>query len=267
MAMSFADRVYQTSPGWIQTGLLNAYALKLKRERFGPEVRSLLAAWEESQWWDAQRMRAHQDERVRELVRFAAKSVPFYGRRWAEHGVAVEQVQGVADLAALPTITKVDIRSAGPELLSVPADQLTHGHTSGTTGSPLSLWYDHAMTVASNAADWRQKRWGGLELGDWCALFLGRVVVPVDAHKPPYWRANYVQKQLWCSSFHLSEENLPLYIAEIRRRGIRSIEGYPSTLRYIVATHLRRIGEVALHARRGVQFVGDAAARRPTRGV
>lgn len=242
MAMSLADRLYQSAPAWMQTALLNGYALRLHRERFGPEFRALFAAWEASQWWDATRMRAYQDERVRAIVQFAGAHVPFYRRRWAEHGIDPSRVQGVADLPLLPTITKSDIRAAGHDMLSAAPERLTHGHTSGTTGSPLGLWYDHEMVIASNVADWRQKQWGGLALGDWCALFLGRVVVPVDQHRPPFWRANHVQRQLWCSSFHLSEENLPLYIAEIRRRGIRFLEGYPSTM-FIVAAFLLRRGE------------------------
>jgi phenylacetate-CoA ligase len=225
----------------MQTAMLNAYALQLHRKRFGPAFHSLLKEWEESQWWEADRLRLLQDERVRSIVQFASGKIPFYAQLWADHGVTTNQVQGVADLTLLPTITKTDIRAAGTDMLSASPEQLAHGHTSGTTGSPLSLWYDQAMVVASNVADWRQKRWGGLELGDWCAMFLGRVVVPVEQARPPFWRANHVQKQLWCSSFHLSQENLPRYIEEIQRRGIQFLEGYPSTM-YIVASHLLRRG-------------------------
>ena len=240
--MSFADRIYQGAPRWVQSLLFNGYAVQLQFTRFGPDFRALRAAWEESQWWDAARLRAQQDDRVRSIVQFAGAHVPFYARLWSEYGVVVTQVQGVSDLPLLPTITKTDIRGAGERMLSVPAGRLAHGHTSGTTGSPLSLWYDRDMVVANNVADWRQKRWGGLELGGWCAMFLGRVVVPVDEQHPPFWRSNHVQKQLWCSSFHLSEENLPLYVAEIRQRGIRFLEGYPSTM-YILASFLLRRGQ------------------------
>jgi phenylacetate-CoA ligase len=240
--MSFADQVYQSAPGWMQSVLLNGHALRLHRQRFGPAFRTMFAEWDASQWWDRNRLRAQQDDRVRALVRFAGGRVPFYGRRWADHGVNVGQVQGVADLAVLPTIDKAEIRRAGRDMFSVPPEQLTYGHTSGTTGSPLRLRYDRDMVIANNVADWRQKRWGGLELGDWCAIFLGRVVVRVEEQRPPFWRANHIQKQLWCSSFHLSEEKLPLYVAELRRRAIPFIEGYPSTL-YILASYLLRRGE------------------------
>jgi phenylacetate-CoA ligase len=241
--MGLADRIYQAAPAWLQSGLLNAYSLKLHRERFGGTFRKILADWEKSQWWDAERIRTLQDERLRDIVQFSGTQVPYYQRRWAEHGVTLSQVQGVADLPLLPTLTKADIRAAGHDLLSAPARTLGHGHTSGTTGSPLGLWYDQQMVVVNNAADWRMKRWGGLELGDWCALLLGRIVVPPEQEYGPFWRANYVHKQLLCSSFHLSERNLPSYVDELRRRRIGFLEGYPSTA-HILANYLLRRGEV-----------------------
>ncbi|HEX6052848.1 MAG TPA: hypothetical protein VFZ21_26460, partial [Gemmatimonadaceae bacterium] len=115
--MSFVDRVYQAAPGWMQSVLLNGYAYQLHRKRFGAGFRSLLAEWDRTQWWDQEKLRAMQDDRVSSLVQFAGAKVPYYARRWAEHGVTLSQVQGVADLKLLPTITKSDIRAAGSEML------------------------------------------------------------------------------------------------------------------------------------------------------
>ena len=238
--MSFANRLYQWAPRPIQTLLLNAYAANLHRVRFGKSYRALLVDWDESQWWEPSRLRDLQDVLVRQIVAYAAQRVPLYGRLWSEHGVVTSQVQGVADLPRLPVITKEHVRDAGRELLAQPRPgPLTHGHTSGTTGSPLSLYYDRPMVVASNAADWRQKRWAGLELGGWCGVFLGRITVPLAQRRPPFWRTNYVQRQVWFSAFHLSEENIPRYLAAIRSRRLGFLEGYPSTL-FIVARYLLR---------------------------
>ena len=188
-------------------------------------------------------MRALQDERVRELIKYAAERVPLYRRLWAEYGVVTGQIQGVADLARLPLITKAVVREAGQDLLAHPRPgRLTPGHTSGTTGSPLSVYYDRPMVVAANAADWRQKRWAALELGEWCGLILGRITVPPAQQRPPFWRVNYIQRQVWFSAFHLSEENLPCYVAAIRAHRLRFLEGYPSTL-FILARYLTRRGE------------------------
>jgi phenylacetate-CoA ligase len=78
--------------------------------------------------------------------------------------------------------------------------------------------------------------------GDWVGLFLGRVIVPIGQQRGDFWRRNHVQRQLWFSTFHMSEQNLPRYVEEIRRSRLRFLEGYPSTL-FILASHLRRRGE------------------------
>jgi phenylacetate-CoA ligase len=243
MSSRFAQWVYSNAPSAVQSLLMNVYAFRLHRTRFGSDFDLLMAKWEESQWWEPSRLKELQDLAVRDMVRFAAEQVPFYGRYWADHGANASQVHGVDDLALLPTVTKANIRDAGDDMLSTDRSRLAHGHTSGTTGTPLDLWYDDRMVVVNNVADWRQKRWGGLELGDWCALFLGRMVVPTDRTRPPFWRANHVHKQLWCSSFHLSEETLPLYLAELKRRGIQFLDGYPSSMQILAQFVLRR-GEV-----------------------
>jgi phenylacetate-CoA ligase len=84
--------------------------------------------------------------------------------------------------------------------------------------------------------------WGGMGPSDWIGMFLGRVIVPPTQRRPPFWRANVVQREVWFSSFHMSEDSLGSYVAEIRRRRLRFLEGYPSTL-FILATYLRRAGE------------------------
>ncbi len=117
-----------------------------------------------------------------------------------------------------------------------------HGHTSGTTGSPLGIWYDRWTCIMTNAVDRRQKIWGGMREEDWVGLFLGRIVVPPLHDDGRYWRVNHVQRQVWFSSFHMSDDRLPAYVSEIRRRGLRFLEGYPSTL-YILARYLLDRGE------------------------
>ena len=66
------------------------------------------------------------------------------------------------------------------------------------------------------------------------------LAAPVSAGAYPVVMRN--ERQLWFSSFHLSEANLSAYVREMRRRRLAFLEGYPSTL-YILASYLRRRGE------------------------
>jgi phenylacetate-CoA ligase len=236
-----AESIYRRSPRWAQTFLLNVHAWRIERHRYGPKYREAVRHLLASQRWTPAQIRTFQNERVRQMVSRTYASSPFYRQLWDDAGVKPGDVQGIADLTRLPVIDKALVREHGTRMISGSSTKRdwVNGHTSGTTGSPLSLWYDRETCIMTNAVDRRQKIWGGMEDRDWIGVFLGRVVVPLDQSGPPFWRPNWIQKQVWFSSFHLSDELLPQYFDEIRRRGLQFLEGYPSTL-YVLARCLER---------------------------
>jgi len=242
--MSGAESIYRRAPGWLQTILLNAHAWRIERHRYGARFRRATRELIASERWPAERLRAFQDERIRHLASWTYARSPFYRQLWDRAGIKPADIRGVADLATLPLIEKSVVREHEAQLLTAPRTKRgwVNGHTSGTTGSPLSVWYDRETCVMTNAVDRRQKIWGGMTDDDWIGMFLGRVIVPLEQTVTPFWRANRVQKQVWFSSFHLSDEWLPSYVREVRRRGLRFLEGYPSTL-YILARFLERRAE------------------------
>jgi phenylacetate-CoA ligase len=120
--------------------------------------------------------------------------------------------------------------------------KLWEGHSSGTTGSPIDIMWDSNVILAHNVAIWRHRKWAGFEFGHPYASLLGRVIVPIKHEKPPFWRYNKPWNQLFLSSFHLQEENLPHYMEVIRKYGIEAIQAYPSTI-YVLARYLQQANE------------------------
>lgn len=242
--MGLSIALYRRSPPWLQNVFLNAYALRLHLRRHRPPFPELRKNWSESQWWDESRLREWQDHRLKDIVSYAYHNVPFYNERWSELGIVPEAVQGAGDLSKLPLLTKKEVREAGSRLIAKDPDlgRLSHGHTSGTTGTPLSLYYDRTMCVVNAVADWRQKEWGEMTRKDWCGVLLGRIIVPADQNEAPFWRVNRVHRQVWYSAFHMSRGNLPWYINDIRDRKLRFMEAYPSTL-FILGKHLIQAGQ------------------------
>lgn len=246
MTSARLKRLYDRLPPAAQSFLLSTYHLKLDRERYGPRFRAAVAELARTEWSDAQALRDYQDVRLREIVRHAARQVPFYARRFAEHGVDVEGFRGLDDLARLPILTRSDIVSSFDELIATDHQrkELVIGHTSGTTGSPLEVLHDDAVTAMTYAMLDRQYRWAGLRLGrggDRVAVMRGNVIVPIERAGPPHWRVNHVHNQLLMSSFHMSERNLPGYVEAIRKFGAVVLDGYPSTT-YLLARFVTRAG-------------------------
>lgn len=241
--MSWLTRAYEAAPPPIQNLALTLYGWRVRQHRFGAALQRSLDELLESERWPRDRLLELQNRRLRRIVRHAYDNSPFYRRSFDEAGVAVPDIRTIEDLPKLPILTKEAVRANGDSLLtSRPRRGWLEGHTSGTTGSPLAVWYDRRTCVETNAVDARHKRWAGLRDGEWIGLFLGRVVVPIGRRKPPYWRINHALRQVWFSSFHLSDESLPQIVEEIKKRSLRVLEGYPSTL-FVVADHLRHRGE------------------------
>ena len=120
---------------------------------------------EEIETMDAERLRALQDERLREQVRYTYDRVPFYKKMFDEAGAQPGDIRTAKDLEKLPFTSKTDLRDNYPYgLLAVPMEEIVRIHaSSGTTGKAtvvgytagdLALWDEcvaRALTCAGGA--------------------------------------------------------------------------------------------------------------------
>lgn len=239
---SLAETIYLSSPVSVQKILLNQFGRRLKKQRFGSEFHSLEAFLDESQWYGAEDIQKYQEEHFLSLARHAIDSVPFYNA-WAKSAsLAAENITSLDDLGKFPIIDKSDVASDPQNFLSSAFDpsRRVHGHTSGTTGSPLDLWYSTHNVIFTAAVDWRQKRWAGLSPENCGAFLLGRTVVRPTKSAPPFGHFIKALKQLWLSSFHLSDDRFAWFAKELETNRVEYIEGYPSTLATFAAFADRR---------------------------
>lgn len=235
-------RLYELSPVWAQNALLTFYSARLHRERYGERFaayRDLLARMERA---TLGAMEEYQDRRLQAVVAHAYETVPYYRRLFDERRLRPSDILRRTDLPKLPVLTRKDILRNFDDLRSraFRKKDLRLGHTSGTTGSPLEIYYDPGVIQMTYALMDRQYRWAGARLerrGDRIAVLRGNVVVPVARRQPPFWRHNRFHNQLLMSSFHLSPENLPCYVEELERFRPKVVDGYPSTV-YVLARHL-----------------------------
>lgn len=237
--MNLERNFYANAPIFLQTTLLNIKACELYIERYGRKFWRCFKEFDGNQWLSETRLEELQDVKLRKLIQHAYDNVPYYNKVMRERKLMSGDIKSRQDLHKLPILTREDVKHNVNSLISKKCSKrmLRHGHTSGTTGSPLDFNYDIQTCVAHLAAVWRQKYVGGMKYGDEIATFQGRVIVPLDQKKPPFWRKNYINNQLFFSSFHMDKKNLPIYFDELEKQKIQFVEGYPSTL-YILALYL-----------------------------
>jgi phenylacetate-CoA ligase len=192
--------LYHRLPGPLRTAAASAHGLRLRRWRYGPETDRLVAEAHEREGWDRDRWTTWLDERL------------------------------PPDLAERPVLEKAEVR-ADPRSFVVGGGDLYEEHTSGTTGTPLTVWWDRAAVRGWYAlVEARSRGWHGVSRHDHWALLGGRLVVAGDRDRPPFWVGNAALHQLYLSAWHLAPGTVGAYAAELRRRAPTHLLGYPSAL-------------------------------------
>jgi phenylacetate-CoA ligase len=231
--------LYQRLPVQLQHAACSLRGWQIQRTHYGPPFSELLEQAERRMAWSAEEIDAYRDRRLREFVRHAAHTVPFYRSHFRELGLAPEQITTLDDLRVLPVLTKAEVQERDDELLSEAVskrDRFTR-HTSGTTGAGLRFASTLRALQEQEAAHWRFRRWHGIQRGTWCAYFSALVIVPQRQQVPPFWRYNQPGRQILFSTLHMSAATLGAYVAELRRRRPPWLHGYPSALA-LLAGHI-----------------------------
>lgn len=235
------QKLYSISPALFQNLMVTLYGAKIHWERYGAKFRRKMEEFEKNQWLSYEDLVNYQNEKLRNLISQVYHNVPYYYNIMKRLKLGPEDVKTVKDLAQLPLLTKKEVKENFVDLQArnYPRWRLKVGYTSGTTGSPSQFLWDNNICVANNVVDWRQKHWAGLAYTDKIALLVGRVIVPLKQKEPPFWRTNWLHRQLFLSSFHLQEENLKHYVEKLKDFRPKALEAYPSTA-FILASYLNK---------------------------
>ena len=111
------------------------------------------------------------------------------------------------------------------------------GKSSGTTGQPIKVPYSKNVYQKEYAFWWYHRSFGGVRRGDRIATFAGHKIADTRSDSPPFWVMNNSENQIFFSSYHLSEKNMPYYIDALNNFRPDFIHGYPSSIFYI-AKHI-----------------------------
>ncbi len=235
--MGVGQKVYLLFPKSLKALSFNAYAGYLRWLRKGPNFEEKVSVLESLDRSPHEKVEAYQLARLNELISWSQSSVPYYREVLGNVPIANGCLQSLADLQHIPRLSKADVRVRGRSL-HAEGLRLYHGHTSGTTGSPLQLVYDREQLEWNRVVARIVRSRAGLERGDRVAVAFGKQIVHPRRKKPPYWQTNLVEGELWLSTFHLSPHTAPSYFEVLRSFGAVALETYP-TVAYILA-HLAR---------------------------
>lgn len=226
------EQIYLKLPIWLQNRVVALQGWRINRARYNAAFYEHLRAYEDRLTWDADRIREYRDQRIHAFVKHCEQTVPYYHNLFRECGTTSADINGLDDLAKLPILTKATVQDRYEDFLSsaVPPKERNIAHTSGTTGGGLRFATTAEALAEQWAVWWRYRRNRGIDIDTPCAYFGGRSVVPLEQTRPPFWRYNGPGKQVMFSGYHMSPENLPEYIDEMKRKRLPWLHGYPSLL-------------------------------------
>ncbi len=165
-----------------------------------------------------------QQERLEELLHFAASNSRFYRTRFPR----LSQVT----LSDTPILEKADLRANIDQIVVGTKSKLVPCFTGGTTGKGITV-YSRKQNIQQRSAIlslfWETH---GFRLGrDKVAWFSGRdLLSDGDVRKGLFWRNNWLYKIRYYSTFHMSQEHLDAYVRDLCRFGPSFLSGFPSAI-------------------------------------
>ena len=104
------EKLYLHMPIWLQKIMIYGEGWRRARRYFGGGFKEIFAAALEREQWDADRMRAYQEERLSAFLQVADTS-PFWHARFQKYGVDVAGSDPLGERQKLPILAKQEVQA------------------------------------------------------------------------------------------------------------------------------------------------------------
>ncbi len=216
-------KLYDATPIFIQNIMISIKGWRNSKRRYGKHYYEHLRFLSEFEKLSLDQKKEYQREKLAEIVKFAYENCEFYREFYRD--VDISSIKTVEDLEKLPILTKELLRE-NIEGIAIKKG-CSKSHTGGTTGKSLTIWRtDRDLMERMATLDYFKSKVGFINLKMKRATFNGKHIVPSGQKKKVFWRHNPSCKQMIFSSFHITEENLEYYVAELNRFKPQAIDGF-----------------------------------------
>jgi len=216
----------------------------------GEKVHYYLKELRKAELWSENQMANFRKERLRKLIVYASKEVPFY-RDWFQiHDLSPETIT----LEQLPIVNKNIMRQEGIERFTAeqfPERKRRESRSSGSTGEPFSYYSDTLADSVNTAAKLRTWYQAGYRLGD-CYMKIangarhGRLKKMQDT----------INNCIYVPFYSLDDEALRSILYTVEHQRPRFIRSYPIPL-YLLAQYRNRHTEEYHHKPLHVMTTGS----------
>lgn len=206
-------------------------------KRYGKSFSDTCALLDESEYWSEDKIKEYQLYQLKSIIKHAHKNCPYYTKLFNEYSIHPDDIKDMNDMKKIPYLTKEIINQYKNEMIDVnfPKKYLGYGTTGGSTGIPMGFYFDKRIYSSIEWAymthQWKRV---GYKHRDKCVVLRGNVVGNIKENKR-YWEMDRTNNWLIMSSYHLTDETIPLYIKKIRGFSPKYIQAYPSALKILMS--------------------------------
>ena len=228
-------------PTLVRKVLYPAYRA-LKRDH----VLTYLADMRRVQVMEPEEIRKYQWDKLRKLLTYAARQVPYYRDMFNRLGMVPEDIKNEIDLGRLPVLRKQDI-GADPEAFipdGYPRKHLRRDATSGSTGESFYFYVGREARQAVSANTIRMNAWIDIAIGDKIALLWGTAFDMDKTRKFIDALKLRLSNHIILSTYRMDESSLDQYVRRLKRFKLDLMAGYPSGMTHFAQAILEAGVEV-----------------------
>lgn len=226
-----AERLYFHSPAFLQSLLISSYGYFLYQKRYSGIYKEIRRELDSAKILTPEDIKAYQEEKLRQMVAYCANNIPYYQKLFSDQGLIPTDITTLQDLEKLPVLNKRTIQQQSHNFRpNNSAKSFIVQHTSGSTGTPLSIHLDERTYKLAMALLIDHEERHGIPFGSKRATFAGRMLKPANNMQPPFSRFNRAENQRLFSSYHINEFTFPAYKKELDQFQPLELIGYPSAI-------------------------------------
>lgn len=204
--------------------------------------------------------------KLRHLLRYAYRYVPYYTNKFKELGLVPDDVRRLEDVALLPAISRQEVIQNSDDLVDIRlrssldvAKQSQHGPgqpmpfgrfrkqrlvrntSSGSTGAPVIFYDDGSITAISWAFEMRIRKWYGIDPGAREAR-MARISVDYMPNDAQVWMRKRLWHQLMLPGVNLADKEYAFCLEKLKEFRPRVLWGFTSALAGL-ADYIQRTGQ------------------------
>lgn len=249
----FLLKSYKKLPDFIKAGIVLPFKFLPRKYYLGKKYREFYSEAKMLEFASDEFIEDYQWTRIKNLLRHAYESVPYYKKTWDDAGIDINKIKNFEDFKSeIPFVTKGDVQKNPNDFISSKFSKSSYlkSNTGGSTGKPLKLVQ---LKGYSRAAEWAHMhlQWGrvGFQPSDRLARIRGDFIGKNRLYSFDPWR-----NMLILSSFEINNNTAEKILTLLKKKKVKYINAYPSSIYNLIQSS--GLSKIELPALKGI-FLGS----------